>query len=149
MKRARVKVCKLILLAVIDSRHYPAAGRQFQSCEFAVQGQIHDGLKYFRAGAVQFVEEKHNRLVVRREPVRWHEYGLAGLLVLVRQTDKVSRVGHLSKNKVTTFWPLAEKWSVIILDLPMPCLPDSMMLCEGGVLSKRFLSSFVLMFMDI
>lgn len=53
------------------------------------------------------------------------------------------------RNKVTTFWPLAEKWSVIILDLPMPCLPDSMMLCEGGVLSKRFLSSFVLMFMDI
>ena len=97
--KGRVQIGELVLFALVDGRYDAAALGEPPACERAVQRQVHDGLEYLRAGAVQFVQEEDDGLPVQRKPVRRHEFRLAGLLVLVRDTDEVARVGHLAEEE--------------------------------------------------
>ena len=102
----RIQVRQLILLAVIDSRDKAAAFREGTPCKFTVKRQVHDGLEHLGAGSVQFVQEKHHRLSIGREPVWRHEIGLSGFAVLRWQADEVAWVGHLAQKQCDDFHSL-------------------------------------------
>ena len=53
------------------------------------------------------------------------------------------------KKRVTTLCPREAKWSVSICDLPMPCLPASIMFWWAGVLSTTLTSSFAVILIFI
>ena len=97
--QCRVEVRQLVLVAGIHGTDDAAALRELAPGKLAVERQVHDGLEDFRTGAVQLVQEEDDGLAVQREPVGRHEVRLAGLLVLVGNTDKVARVAHLTQEE--------------------------------------------------
>ena len=97
--QCRIEVRQLVLVTGIHRTDDTAALRELAPRKLAVKRQVHNGLKDLRTGAVQFVEEKNDRLPVQGEPVGGHEVRLAGLFVLVGDSNQVTRVAHLAQEE--------------------------------------------------
>ena len=102
----RVKVGKLVLIAIVDCGNDTASLWKNFACQFTVQRQVHHRLKNFRTGTVQLIKKENDWLAVNRKPIRRSEVGLRCHIsicvfrfYLGGKADDVARVTHLTQEE--------------------------------------------------